>query len=120
MEPTSMLHTATALFLLTALGGLVMAGIRFIGKRNPPAWLAMAHGLLAGAGLTLLVYAALTVGVPPRAGIAAVLFVVAALGGVVLNLAYQLKDRPLPKTLTAVHASIAIVAFLLLLSTSFG
>ncbi|MEO6264542.1 MAG: hypothetical protein ABIO58_06255, partial [Luteimonas sp.] len=64
MESNLMLQAATGLFVIAALGGLAMAGIRFLGKRNPPVWLTMAHGLLAGAGLTLLIYAALTVGVP--------------------------------------------------------
>ena len=42
-----------------------MALIRF-GRQgsNPPAWLAMLHGFLAAAGLTLLTVAALTVGIP--------------------------------------------------------
>ena len=120
MEPMSMLTTATVLFLLTALGGLLMAGIRFMGKRNPPSWLAMAHGLLAGSGLTLLLYAAATADVPGNAVIAAVLFLIAAGGGVILNLAYHLKDRPLPKSLTLVHAAIALVAFGFLLAATFG
>ena len=47
MESAPMLQTAVVLFTLAALGGLLMAFIRFGGKRNPPAWLAMLHGLLA-------------------------------------------------------------------------
>ena len=53
MEPTTQLQTATALFAISAVGGLIMAGIRFSGTRNPPAWLAMLHGFLTAAGLTL-------------------------------------------------------------------
>src|SRR5690606_5320860 len=45
-ETMRILQAAAALFTLAALGGLVMAGIRFGGHRNPPAWLAMVHGLL--------------------------------------------------------------------------
>ena len=115
-----MLQASSLMFLLTALGGLVMAGIRFAGRRNPPSWLAMAHGLLAAAGLTLLVYAVLVSDVPRSAVIAAVLFVLASAGGVVLNLAYHLKGVPLPKSLTIVHALLAVVAFALLLSASFA
>lgn len=120
MDASTMLQAATALFLLAALGGLVMAAIRFGGKRNPPSWLAMAHGLLAAAGLTLLVYAALTAGLPTSADIAAILFLLAAAGGVVLNLAYHVKDRPLPTGLTVGHAVLAVVAFVLLLWATFG
>ncbi len=119
MNSMMMLQTAITLFLLTAVGGLVMAGIRFMGKRNPPAWLAMAHGLLAGSGLTLLVYAALVAGVPPLAQVAAVLFVLAAGGGVFLNLAYHHNGRPLPKGIVVLHALLAVVAFVLLLIATY-
>jgi len=48
------------------------------------------------------------------AALALLLFVVAALGGVVLNLGYHLKAQPLPIWLVLVHAAIAVVAFVLL------
>jgi len=115
MELNLMLQTATTLLAITALGGLAMAAIRFAGKPRPPSWLAMLHGFLASAGLTLLVYAAFTVGLPGRATAALALFLVASVGGIVLNLSYHLKAAPLPKWLVLVHAGIAIVAFLLLL-----
>ena len=120
MEAMGMIQTATGLFAVAAMGGIVMAAIRMAGKRNPPHWLAMAHGFLAGAGLTLLVYAALTVGLPGRALTALVLFVVAAAGGVVLNLAYQTQQRLLPVGFVIGHAALAVVAFVLLLSAAFG
>jgi hypothetical protein len=120
MEPNLMLQSATGLFVAAALGGLVMAGIRLFGKRNPPPWLALAHGLPAGAGLTLLVFAALTTTIPQMALFALLLFLVAAAGGVVMNLGYQWKQRPLPVPLLAVHALVAIVAFVLLLGASVG
>jgi hypothetical protein len=119
MNSMLMLQTAVTLFLLTALGGLAMAAIRFMGKGNPPTWLAMAHGLLAGSGLTLLVYAALVAGVPALAQVAAVLFVLAAAGGVYLNLAYHHQGRPLPKGIVVGHALLAVVAFGLLLVATY-
>ena len=60
MNTITMLQTASILLLLTALGGLAMASVRFARKINPPSWLAMAHGFLAASGLTLLTYAGLT------------------------------------------------------------
>ena len=120
MQAMGMIQAATGLFVAAAVGGVVMAAIRIVGKRNPPHWLAMGHGFAAGAGLTLLVYAALTVGLPPRALAALVLLVVAAAGGVVLNLAYQMRQRPLPMAFVLGHASLAVVALLLLLSAVFG
>ncbi len=115
MEPLLVMQTATWLLVITALGGLVMAGIRFAKDTNPPSWLAMLHGFLAGAAVTLLLYAALTVGLPRMAVWALVLLLLAAAGGVVLNLGYQLKSMPLPKPVVIVHAVIAIIGFVLLL-----
>ena len=120
MQPNLMLQSATGLFVVAALGGLLMAAIRMFGKRNPPPWLALAHGLLAGAGLTLLVFAALTTTIPQMALFALLLFLAAAAGGVVMNLGYQWKQRPLPVPLMVGHALLAIVAFVLLLGASIG
>jgi len=115
MDPTTMLRAAACLFLLTALGGLLMAGIRFMGKRNPPPWIAMLHGLLAGAGVTLLAYAVLAGTVPATATLALLLFVLAALGGLVLNLKYEWNRVLLPTPLLVGHALVAVVGFVLLL-----
>ena len=65
MEPMLFMKTASCLLAITAVGGLAMAGMRFAGKPQPPTWLAMVHGLLAGAAATLLLYAYFTVGLPP-------------------------------------------------------
>src|SRR6185369_16336272 len=85
LEPILMVRTAAVLLTLTALGGLAMAGIRFAGDKQP---LAMLHGLLASAAVTLLIYAQATVGLPGIALGALILFVFAALGGAYLNLNY--------------------------------
>ncbi len=120
METYTMLQTAAVLFGAAALGGLLMAGMRFSGTPHPPTWLAMAHGLLAAAGLTLLIYAACTVGVPRTAQIAAVLFVIAAAGGAAMNLLYHWKLLPLPIPLLVVHALLAVAGFVLLLVSLYG
>jgi|SRR3954447_19166079 hypothetical protein len=114
MEPALILKTATVLLALGALGGLVMAGVRFAGQPHPPAWLAMLHGSLAAAALTLLIYAAVTIGLPALALGALILFLIAAAGGTVLNLGYHWKMLALPKWLIVVHAGIAVVGFALL------
>ena len=114
MEPVRVLRTATVLLAMTALGGLSRAAIRFGGKPAPPSWLAMLHGFLAAAGLTLLAYAYFTASVPALAGLALLLFALAAAGGGVLNLGYHLKGAPLPIWLVLVHAAVAVVAFVLL------
>lgn len=112
---TMMLEAATALLAIAALGGALMAAIRFSGRPHPPSWLAMGHGFLASAGLTLLIYAQLTVGLPMLAEIALGLAIVAATGGVALNLLFHIKKLPLPKPLMFLHAVFAVSALVLLL-----
>lgn len=116
MEPTLSMQTAAVLLGIAALGGLVMAGLRFSGHAYPPAALAMLHGLLAGAALTLLLYAYFTSGLPRYAAVATGLFVIAALGGVVLNLSYHWHRLALPKWLVATHAVVAVAGYVLLLA----
>jgi len=115
-----MLQTASILFVITALGGLLMAVIRFATKRNPPAWLAMVHGLLAASGLTLVIYALCTQAVPSTVLFALVLFLLAAGGGAIMSLAYKWRQRLLPAWLVTVHALIAAIALVLLLLAVFG
>jgi hypothetical protein len=119
MEPSLVLRTCALLLAVSAVGGATMAVIRFSGKPHPPAWLAMLHGFLSAAAVTLLLYASFTVGLPAMANLAIVLFLVAAAGGAFMNLNYHWKLLPLPKWLVIVHAAIAVVGFLLLLTTVF-
>lgn len=114
MEPMLVMRTAVVLLVLAALGGLAMAAIRFSGKPRPPTWMAMGHGFIAGAAVTLLVYAFFTTGLPALATLALVLFLLAAAGGVVMNLRYHWERLALPKWLVLVHAAIAVIGFVLL------
>lgn len=107
MEPTTMLRVAALLLLLTAAGGAAMALLRMAKKKNPPNWLAMAHGLLAASGLTLLLYAALKGGLPGAADLGIGILLVAAAGGVVMNLFYHLKEKLLPQWLLLLHIALA-------------
>lgn len=120
MEAASILLTSSILLAIAAAGGLVMAGIRFMGDRSPPPALAMLHGFLAAAAVTLLLYAAATVGLPRVASVALILFVAAAGGGAILNLNYHWKQRPLPKWLVLVHAGAAVAGFVLLLTATWA
>src|SRR5438105_4411605 len=99
MEPALMMKTSLVLFTITALGGVIMAFVRLGRSVNPPSWLAMVHGLLASAGLTLLLYAYFTVGLPAMACWALLIFLIAAGGGVVLNIGYHLKGSLLPTSI---------------------
>lgn len=119
MQTIPMLQLSALLYALAAAGGLAMAAIRFARHRNPPSWLAMAHGLLASAALTLQLYASLLGGAVGMALLSALLFLVAAAIGVWLNLRYHEARIPLPKGVTLVHAAVAIAAFALLLVAAF-
>jgi len=115
-------HTLTSssvLLGIAALGGLVLVLIRISQKTNPPHWLAMLHGFIAAAGVTLLCYVAVFAAIPPMALYGLLCLLVAALLGVWLNLGYQIKGSLLPVSVIAVHALFAVVGFLLLLAAAF-
>jgi hypothetical protein len=115
MDALSMMKTAAVLLGIAALGGLVMAVIRFKGADRPPTFLLMAHGVLAAAALTLLIYAAATVGLPGLGLASLVILLVVAIVGAALNLMYHSKMLPIPKTPIVVHGIVAVVGFVLLL-----
>ncbi|MBC7470536.1 MAG: hypothetical protein H7322_14515 [Ramlibacter sp.] len=119
MDTATMMKTATVLLALTAAGGLLMAFIRFSGAERPPSWIAMAHGLLAGSGLTLLLYAGFADGMPSSGWIGVLLLAAAALGGAYLNLAFHARLLAIPKTIVVVHALLAVAGFLLIAWTAF-
>jgi hypothetical protein len=109
-----MLRTAIVLLAITALGGLLMAGMRFSGRPRPPSSIAMVHGLLAAAGLTLILYAGLASGMPGMGWGGLVLLLIAVLGGLVLNLRYHSEGLELPISLVLGHAALAVVGFVVL------
>ncbi len=109
MDDATLLQTSSILLLLTAVGGVAMAFRRLAQKANPPDWLAMAHGLLAASGLTLLIYAAFTQGIPGSALLGLALLLAAAAGGVVMNLFFHLAHKLLPAWLLHVHIALAAI-----------
>lgn len=120
MSVSEMLQTATILLLLTALGGAAMAVQRFTKKANPPSWLAMAHGFLAAAAFTLLVYSAFQADVPGSAVTGIVILLIAAVGGVVMNLHYHLAGKLIPQWLLHVHILLGVVGTTLVAWGAFG
>jgi hypothetical protein len=105
---------AAILFAIAALGGVIMALIRFSGRDYPPMGLALIHGLFAAAGLITLVVVVLAPGVATLAKIALILFIGAAIGGFVM-FAYHIKSRPLPISYVVIHGLVAVIAFVLLI-----
>ena len=114
MDAQTMLRTAIVLLAITALGGLLMAGLRFSGHPRPPSSIAMVHGLLAAAGLTLILYAGLASGMPGGGWGGLVLLLIAVLGGLVLNLRYHSEGIELPIGLMLGHAALAVAGFVVL------
>lgn len=119
MEPILEMQVAAVVLWIGAILGLIMTWIRFSGAPRPPSWLAMLHGVLAAAGLTLLIFAAATTGIPPLAQVALAVLVVAALGGTAINLRYHSNMLPLPKSWVIGHALVAVTGYLLLLVSVF-
>lgn len=108
---------AAILFALAALGGIAMAAIHFrsAGASHPPIPLALAHGALGAIALVLLILWLVQSGAGwgSLAGIAAVVFVVAALGGIFLFARHLGKAR-LPSPVVVVHGLAAVTGFVLL------
>ena len=100
------------LFALAALGGIGLAIMRLRGRPTLPLGLAVAHGLLAAAGLVVLIWAVFGQGLAAKASL--VLFIIAALGGFVL-FSFQLRQKAIPIAVMVVHAIVAVIAFVLLL-----
>jgi hypothetical protein len=114
-----MLVYSIALFALAAVFGLYL--ISRVLKGVLPPWLpVIIHGLFAATGL-LLLYAAFLSGTPASGivTIAAVLLVIAALGGFLL-FSFQLRKQVPPKPVAIVHALVAVAGFLTLCYGAFS
>lgn len=107
---------AIVLFAAAAIGGIVLAILRFQGKTLPTP-LALVHGAAAAAGLVALIYAVFASRL--EAKVPLVLFVIAALGGFAL-FSFQLRRKAIPIPVMLVHAVVAVVAFVLLLMKVYG
>jgi hypothetical protein len=103
-----MLLYSIVLFALAAVVGLYMATRVFKGVL-PPAGAAIFHGLFAASGLVLLLYAAFFTATPAPQFVtwAAILLVIAALGGFV-TASFHMRGKVPPKALAAIHALVAV------------
>ena len=110
---------AAILFAIAALGGVIMALMRFSGRDYPPMALSIVHGLFAAAGLVALIAVVVGAAVASAIKLALGLFMVAAVGGFVL-FAFHLKKRALPIPIVVIHGLVAVVAFIILLVNLHG
>src|SRR5688572_16335004 len=112
-----MLILSITLFALAAVIGLTLAVMLFKKKQTPKP-VVVTHGLVAASGLVLLFLH--TMKNPHSLFYVAIgLFVLAALGGVIL-FANDLRHKPGPLFLVVVHATVAVVALSLVLIAAFG
>ncbi len=109
-----MLTYALSIFAIAAVGGLVLASNVLRGKLAPWA-ISILHALLGASGLVLLILVVLQGTTPARISAALGLLVVAALGGFYLA-SLHLRGTVAPKAVVFVHAGVAVVGFLTLLS----
>ena len=109
-----MLGVALTFFAVAVLGGVTIAVLRLRGTPRPPRWLAVGHGVVAATGLALLIYEALTVSLGPLALAALAVLILAALGGAVIFVGFDLQGKPLPIILVLGHGLIALSGFALL------
>jgi hypothetical protein len=114
------MQAAAIVLALAAIGGATLAVIRLRGAPWPPLWMALGHGAVAATGVVLLIYAALSEGIPVLAKVALGIFVLAALGGAVLLLAFHMRSKPLPIPFVIGHGVIAATGFVLLLLSIWG
>ena len=116
---TAMLLYALIVFAIAALGGLTLAGAFVLRGRLAPWALSLLHAALGAIGLLLLIYAAVTTGIPRPALAALAILVVAALGGFYLA-SIHLRSQVAPRTVVFIHAGVAVIGFLTLLGVVAG
>jgi hypothetical protein len=109
-----MLNYALVIFAIAALGGLILASRVLRGKFAPWA-LSLLHALLGATGLILLIVLLVQGSTAQRVLVGFVLLLIAALGGFFLASFHLRKQLP-PKAVVIVHASVAVIGFLTLLS----
>ena len=109
-----MLIYAIVAFAVAAVGGLILAS-HVLRNRLAPWVLSMLHALLGAAGLVLLIVLVLQGAAPSRLAAALGLLVLAALGGFFLA-SFHLRKRIAPKPAVLVHAGVAVIGFVTLLS----
>jgi hypothetical protein len=114
------MQAAVIVLVLAAIGGMTLAAIRLRGAPWPPLWLALVHGAVAATGIGLLIYAAISPGIPTLAQVALGIFILAALGGALLFLGFHLQRKALPILFVLGHGLIAATGLVLLLLSYFG
>lgn len=101
------------LFAIAALGGLTLAGMKFMGKEMPVP-LVLVHGIFAAAGIVTLIMNVVQIRINTLMNVSLVLFVLAAAGGFTL-FSQQLMKKRQPDLLIAAHGLATVISFMVLL-----
>lgn len=109
-----MLTAAILVFAIAAIGGLILAAHVLRDKFAPWA-LSVLHALLGAIGLILLIVTLVQGSTTQPVLVAFILLLIAALGGFFLA-SFHLRKRLPPKGVVILHAALAVIGFLTLLS----
>ena len=109
-----MITAAIIVFAIAAVGGLILAAHVLRDKFAPWA-LSLLHALLGAVGLILLIIALAQGASSQPVLIGFILLLITALGGFFLVSFHARKQLP-PKAVVIVHAAVAVIGFLTLLS----
>ena len=110
-----MIYTAIAFFALAAIFGMILLSF-ILRKKETPKGMAIVHGLLGATGLILTIY--YTIKHRPGPVESAVLFTIAALGGIIV-FSRDISNKSLPKWLAVIHGLVAVASFAFLLIFAF-
>lgn len=111
-----MLIASIIIFAVAAIFGLTLI-VPILQNKETPKISVVFHGLFAVTGLVLLIIFTINNSVSPVVSL--VLFIIAALGGFIL-VGRDFMKKPGPKGLAVIHASAAVIAFILLLIFALG
>lgn len=109
-----MLNFAVLVFAIAAVGGLILAS-RVLRDKFAPWALSLLHAALGAIGLILLIIILVQGSAAQQVLVGFILLLVAALGGFFLASFHLRKQLP-PKAVVYIHAVVAVIGFLTLLS----
>jgi hypothetical protein len=104
-------------FAIAAVLGIILTALYAKGTLTVGG--ALLHGFLAVIGVLLLIISAIQGKTTAIENYSLIVFIIAALGGLVLISSHLTKGN-LPKPIIGIHAVVAVIAFLMLLSGTIG
>ena len=111
-------YLPVGLFAIAAIGGLTLAGMKFMGRELPMP-LALGHGGFAAAGLVMLIITIVQSKINVLMYVSLLLFFLAAMGGFIL-FSLHLMKKAQPNWLIVVHGLSAVISSVVLLIALLG